>query len=467
MWTFFRLTAALAACLLANELFQAMAAPQADLVVDLPGQPIVSFRQYAGYVTVDERAGRALFYYFTEAESDSSSKPLTLWLNGGPGCSSIGGGAFTELGPFFPNVSGNGVSKNVYSWNQASNLIFLESPAGVGWSYSNSSSDYGNATDEKTARDTLMFLLGWFKKFPEYKTRDLYIAGESYAGHYVPQLAHLLLEYNRLPGNFIFNLKGILIGNPLLNLAVDTEAMYEYFWSHGLISDDTYEAVMHSCDFDDYVLGVEHNVSNKCDDKMTESNNEVGQFINNYDVILDVCLPSLVLQEVRLKQQITQRSYGVDVCIDGERDLYFNLPEVQKSLHANTTGLPYYWTMCDGPVQYNNIDGSMNIIPIIGKILKAGIRVWVFSGDQDSVVPLTGTRSQINKLAKSLDLGTTLSYRAWYAQAQVGGWTQIYGNLTYATVRGAAHMVPYTQPARALILFKKFIAGKSLPTKIY
>ncbi|ONK63869.1 uncharacterized protein A4U43_C07F19770 [Asparagus officinalis] len=46
---------------------------------------------------------RSLFYYFAEAEADPSSKPLVLWLNGGPGCSSVGVGAFSENGPFRPS----------------------------------------------------------------------------------------------------------------------------------------------------------------------------------------------------------------------------------------------------------------------------------------------------------------------------------------------------------------------------
>ncbi|EFJ34710.1 serine carboxypeptidase-like enzyme [Selaginella moellendorffii] len=447
-------------------LVQVKGAPESELVSRLPGQPHVSFKQYAGYVTVDKNAGRALFYYFAEAETRASSQPLTLWLNGGPGCSSIGGGAFTELGPFYPNASGQGLLVNRQAWNKVSNMLFLEAPAGVGWSYSNKSSDYEQVTDRITAVDTLNFLLGWMDKFPEYQTRDFYITGESYAGHYVPQLAELIIKHSQVPGNYAFRLKGVAIGNPLLNLAVDTSAMYEYFWSHGLISDETFQALSNSCKFEDYELGLaDHNVSNACNDGILQSNTEVGRFINNYDVILDVCLPSIFLQEVRLKQQMAQKSYGVDICIDKERDVYFNLPEVQRELHANTTGLSYSWSMCTGPVDYAMQDGSTNMVPLLGDILKAGLRVWIFSGDQDSVVPLTGTRSLIGGLAKSLGMQTTQPYTAWYQGGQVAGWTQSYGNLTYATIRGAAHMVPYAQPERALLLFRSFIRGNALPIK--
>ncbi|KAK3001637.1 hypothetical protein RJ639_021266, partial [Escallonia herrerae] len=76
---------------------------QPDRIIQLPGQPRVGFQQFSGYVTVDEKKQRALFYYFAEAETDPVSKPLVLWLNGGPGCSSLGVGAFSENGPFRPN----------------------------------------------------------------------------------------------------------------------------------------------------------------------------------------------------------------------------------------------------------------------------------------------------------------------------------------------------------------------------
>ncbi|KAL2945576.1 Serine carboxypeptidase II-3 [Bienertia sinuspersici] len=73
----------------------------ADKIASLPGQPNgVDFDQYAGYVTVDPAEKKALFYYFAESPKNSSSKPLVLWLNGGPGCSSFGNGGLLELGPF-------------------------------------------------------------------------------------------------------------------------------------------------------------------------------------------------------------------------------------------------------------------------------------------------------------------------------------------------------------------------------
>ncbi|KAF8377119.1 hypothetical protein HHK36_030492 [Tetracentron sinense] len=438
--------------------------PVEDLVVRLPGQPKVDFRQFAGYIDVDEKAGRSLFYYFVEAEDDDTKKkPLSLWLNGGPGCSSIGGGAFTELGPFFPKGDGRGLRRNSKSWNKASNLLFVESPAGVGWSYSNTTSDY-TCGDASTAADMRIFMMKWYEKFPEFMSRDLFLTGESYAGHYIPQLANVLLDHNKHSTGFKFKIKGVAIGNPLLRLDRDVPATYEFFWSHGMISDEIGLTIMNECNFDDYVYSSPHNVTDTCNQALSDANSIVGNYINYYDVILDVCYPSIVEQELRLRKMATKISVGVDVCMNLEGSFYLNLPKVQQALHANRTHLPYSWSMCSDVLNYSNTDGNINILPLLKRIIEHRIPVWVFSGDQDSVVPLLGSRKLIRELAHDLNFKITVPYGAWFHKGQVGGWATEYGNLlTFATVRGAAHMVPYAQPSRALHLFSSFVNGRRLP----
>jgi serine carboxypeptidase-like clade 2 len=91
------------------------------------------------------------------------------------------------------------------------NMLFLESPAGVGFSYSNTTSDYRNVGDNKTASDSYKFLVNWLEKFPEYKTRDFFITGESYAGHYVPQLAFTIVSQNKITNQTKINLNGIAV----------------------------------------------------------------------------------------------------------------------------------------------------------------------------------------------------------------------------------------------------------------
>ncbi|XP_042425922.1 serine carboxypeptidase 1-like, partial [Zingiber officinale] len=228
---------------------------EGDKVVLLPGQPEgVHFDQYAGYVTVDRTNGRALFYYFAEAAENSGSKPIVLWLNGGPGCSSLGYGAMEELGPFRVMSDGKTLYRNPYAWNEVANVLFLESPTGTGFSYSNTTSDYATSGDRRTAIDALVFLINWFERFPEYKGRDLFITGESYAGHYVPQLAHVILHHK----DRLINLKGIAIrhgsreqsiGNAVIDEETNNKGLLDYYWTHAFLADETIVAIHKFCNF--------------------------------------------------------------------------------------------------------------------------------------------------------------------------------------------------------------------------
>lgn len=111
-------------------------------------------------------------------------------MNGGPGCSSLDGFLY-EHGPFRFDRSGTGnifssndtLRSNPYSWNKVANMIYLEAPAGVGYSYSNTTADYFT-NDNKTAEDNYQFLINFFESYPEFAGNDFYIAGESYAGIY-------------------------------------------------------------------------------------------------------------------------------------------------------------------------------------------------------------------------------------------------------------------------------------------
>ncbi|KAH1257954.1 Serine carboxypeptidase-like 45 [Glycine max] len=441
---------------LAQTLVGVSSLPEADKITNLPGQPRVEFQQYSGYVTVDDQNQRALFYYFVEAEENPSSKPLVLWLNGGPGCSSIGVGAFAEHGPFRPSDN-NVLEINDKSWNKVANVLYLESPAGVGFSYSSNESFYALVTDEITARDNLVFLQRWFTKFPEYSNNDFFISGESYGGHYVPQLAQLIVQTKTN-----FNLKGIAIGNPLLEFNTDFNSRSEYLWSHGLISDSTYEVLTRVCNFSSIRRQMQNgNLRGVCGKANKLLDSEISNYVDEYDVTLDVCLSSVNQQAYVLNQ--LQETQKIDVCVGDKTTTYLNTKEVQEALHANLVGVAK-WSTCSSVLHYDYQNLEVPTIPILGSLVKSSIRVLVYSGDQDSVIPLLGSRSLVNGLAKEIGLNTTVAYRPWFGEKQVAGWTQVYGDiLSYATVRGASHEAPFSQPQRSLVLLKAFLEGKPLP----
>ncbi len=122
---------------------------------------------------------------------------------------------------------GDLLTENEYSWHKASNLLFFESPAGVGYSYNANSSFRYN--DSITATDSLNALLSFFKKYPEYKKNKFFIAGESYAGKYIPDLSVLIDKYNlqQQAANRI-NLLAILVGNGVMTFDTLERSTIEY-----------------------------------------------------------------------------------------------------------------------------------------------------------------------------------------------------------------------------------------------
>ncbi|KAL0885892.1 hypothetical protein Bca101_009875 [Brassica carinata] len=420
-----------------------------DRIEALPGQPKVGFSQFSGYVTVNESHGRSLFYWLTESPSSPHTKPLLLWLNGGPGCSSIAYGATEEIGPFRIN-RGSNLYLNSFSWNIEANLLFLESPVGVGFSYTNTSSDFKELGDERTAQENLIFLIKWMSRFPQYQYRDFYIAGESYAGHYVPQLAKKINEYNKAFNKPTINIKGFMVGNPDMDKNNDKLGTITYWWSHAMISDTTYNLILRNCNF------TADSFSKECNSSIYNAAADFGE-IDQYSIYTPKCVRMNQLRKAVLARQTTE----YDPCTESYADIYYNRPDVQRAMHANQTAIPYKWTACSDPV-FNNwnwrpSDNSM--LPIYKELMEAGLRIWVYSGDTDSVIPVTATRFSLSKLS----LPVKTRWYPWYSGNQVGGRTEVYEGLTFVTVRGAGHEVPLFKPQSALILLKYFLAGKELP----
>ena len=219
-------------------------AASADEITSLPrlaAKPC--WKQSSGYLATGTGRGTNLFYWYHEAVDLASSKPIILWLNGGPGCSSLGG-MFTELGPLVVGMDGN-VTFNKFSFNQLANVLFLEQPAGVGFSYPNLP-----ANDSTTADDTYHALLAFFAMHPELQGRPFYVMGESYGGHYVPNTVAAVEAGNAaLPAGSPerINLIGFAVGNGYTDWELDFNANVPNGRFHALTSQSRYDAAERAC----------------------------------------------------------------------------------------------------------------------------------------------------------------------------------------------------------------------------
>lgn len=471
-------------------------APETALIAQIPGfSGNLPSKHYSGYVTVDESHGRNLFYYFVESEGNPSKDPVVLWLNGGPGCSSFDGFIY-EHGPFnfeAPTTKGSlpKLHVNPYSWTKVSSIIYLDSPAGVGLSYSENKTDYVTG-DLKTASDTHTFLLKWFELYPEFLANPFFIAGESYAGIYVPTLAYEVMKGIDAGEKPVLNFKGYLVGNGVTDEEIDGNALVPFVHGMGLISDDLYEEVQNLCQGNFY-----NPLSEACDSKLSEVEKDIAG-LNMYD-ILEPCYHGnetweIAAANIRLPSSFRQlgetdrplpvriRMFGrawplrapvrdgivpswpqllnsnsVPCTDDRVATLWLNDAAVRTAIHAEPESIAGSWELCTDRILFEHDAGSM--IKYHKNLTLRGYRALIFSGDHDMCVPFTGSEAW----TRSVGYKIVDKWRPWTSNGQVAGYTQGYeNNLTFLTIKGAGHTVPEYKPQEALDFYSRFLAGKPL-----
>ena len=501
----------------------------ADRISRMPGYsgPLLSL--FSGYITVSQSSQRRLFFAHVESSmqpSETSTTPLILWLNGGPGCSSIGGGLLTELGPFFP-ASRNTLRSNPHSWHKFAHLLFLESPAFTGFSYSHDKSD-ATVGDNRTAEDNLSFLLGFLSRYPHLKQSPLWLSGESYAGHYIPQLALAIIKHNNLNSKDLIHLAGITLGNPWTEPLLDNKGTVDHWFSHSMISNEVNEGMLKYCDFaasnplDPHPQHVNPSTDDdRCDDYCSMADTEIGP-VDIYNVPADDCHDWRSMGEGwslrHHRNQLRAPSAAeieegesplpdppYDPCVENLAEAYLNRPDVQSSLHANQSQdqVNGPWVFCTSEIKasrlrlhYSLQDLQRPMLPTYEAIrsMQPDLRILIYSGDQDASVPTLGTRLWLSALGLRMNATATATvaereifespdirgkspikgkspinskWRAWMSSTgQVGGWIQplkLQLNGIFATVRNAGHMVPYSQPERASFLVSRFINNQEIP----
>eukprot|EP00049_Salpingoeca_infusionum_P017783 m.354340 g.354340 ORF g.354340 m.354340 type:complete len:461 (+) comp16985_c0_seq1:211-1593(+) len=448
--------AILAACLASC----AMAAVPADRVKTLPGlfgDP--TSPQYSGYLSVGN--GKHLHYWLVESESNTASTdPLVIWFNGGPGCSSLDG-YFYEHGPYhivepIEDPNNPELYLNDNRWNKKANMLYLEAPAGVGYSYADTKAGL-NTNDTQTAEDNLAAVVAFFQAYPEYVSNEMFIAGESYAGAYVPMLALQVVGYNKQASTKI-NLKGILVGNGVigegaLSDAVSLKVYTNFYRGHGLASEMAYYRVQTACDNFNNVS------SNACQTARKELEASIGN-VNIYD-IYEPCVNSGFPPSAR-KGKWSRRPTesfesesleGPVECINaGAATQYLNLADVRQAIHVKSEAAIGKWEICSSKLNYSVTQGSL--IPSYKNTIIPNMRVLIFNGDVDACVPFTHNEWWTS----SVNMTVTKPWHAWSVDKQVAGYAVEYGpNFTFCTVKGSGHMVPQYRPVQAEVMFTNFI----------
>jgi carboxypeptidase C (cathepsin A) len=418
-----------------------MGANLQDFVTQLPQAPApYSFGIFSGYLDIPNSKGKSLHYVFVESQNDPETDPLILWLNGGPGCSSMDG-LFYEHGPFVFIEEGLNLTANPFAWNTNASVLYIDAPAGVGFSILGNATN--NSTDDAiTAHDNLQALLQWFASYPEYEKNDFYIMGESYAGIYVPTLAYNVLAYNQATGRDNINLVGIAVGNGVTDYNCDNdEAIVMLAASHSLTPYGYLQTYQAACD------GTNDTA---CAETTEYFYNYILNNVNIYD-IYGTCVPgpAQLRRTPWLKYKGAVNPSTVPPCADwaGIENYLLN-STVRQALHIPSS-VPD-WTFCANINYTANSNASFYTYPFL---IAFNMKILIYSGDVDAAVPFTGTRQWI----ANLNLTEVTGLNPWYVDGEVAGFVQEFAGLTFATVRGSGHTVPQDKPAQAHAMIYNFI----------
>lgn len=420
-----------------------------DQVLEMPGlgyEP--TFNQFSGYIQLAETQ-KHIHYWLVEAEI--ADAPLVFWTNGGPGCSGLIG-FMTEQGPFRPDAYGN-IYPNEYAWNKIANMVFLEQPVGVGFSYSDNNDDY-HIGDDQAAKDNLATILGFLSKFPEFAKSPLYITSESYGGHYMPTLANAIIDYNDATDTSNkLNFMGFAVGNPYTDYYSGVGAEMETYWGKQLLPKPLWDRyVANGC------LSVEQQLNNSvCTYMMLDFMKKIGN-LNPYALDYPVCLTS---QQRAMRSFVYGSVNSYEPCEDNFSTNYLNNPAVKKAIHVNDT---IEWVECSRTTKYQLADKMLPMEKYYRTILNSkthpNLRVLVYSGDDDSVCGTIGTQRWI------YDLGFPVEsmWTTWMVDGQTAGYTTTFktpfnkeSRFAFMTVHGAGHEVPTYKPKEALDLFQKYL----------
>ncbi|KAH7689928.1 Peptidase S10 serine carboxypeptidase protein [Dioscorea alata] len=437
----------------------------ASIVTHLPGfHGPLPFHLETGYVGVDEVQ---FFYYFIESEGNPAHDPLLLWLTGGPGCSSFCALVF-QNGPLkFRSVKYNGSLPTLvyhpFSWTKVSNMLFLDSPAGAGFSFSDTPETCING-DVTSSLRVHKFIRKWLIDHSKFLSNPLYVGGDSYAGKVVPFITHLISQGIESGPPPLLNLKGYLIGNPFTGEVIDKNARVPYAHNMGIISDEIYKSTTLFCEGEDY----ENPTKVLCAKKLQVVEKYFDE-IDMYYILAPKC-PQASLKPKNLNGErrflkdgrkkfivpsdvppLKCKSYGYYLS-----SIWANDDVVRDALHIQKGTVPE-WIRCNHNFQYafdlpSNVKYQHNLT-------SRGYRALVYSGDHDLVVPHIGTQTWI----RSLNYSIIDDWRSWFSGGQVAGYTRTYANnLTFATIKGAGHTVPEYKPKESLAMVKRWLSNQPL-----
>ncbi|RWS24146.1 uncharacterized protein B4U80_08132, partial [Leptotrombidium deliense] len=382
---------------------------------------------YSGYFTVNKTFNSNLFFWFFK--SQNANAPVMLWLDGGPGTSSMYG-LFMQNGPFVVKDDLS-IECRDYTWTNAFSMLYIDQPVGAGFSFTEHENGFSKDIHEST-ENLYNALIQFFTLFEELQHNEFYAVGYSYGGKYIPAIAQKI--HTEL--NPIINFKGIAVGNgffdppkilalgPLLyQLSLIDENLKKEFDEKEKEVQQLVDAEM----YEDAFVAFDNVIFNGLITKPTLFNNATG-YKYYYDFILTV-------DPISTKSMVS----------------LLNIPSVHKALHVGSSSFVV------GDI--NNIavmtafknDFMRPYKDTIVDVLNNCYKVLFYGGNRDIIIAPVVTSQFLKDLEGWNDREEYLNseHEIWRLESNdddVAGYIKRARMFKYVVVRNAGHIVPFSQP---------------------
>ncbi|KAF0449283.1 peptidase S10, serine carboxypeptidase [Gigaspora margarita] len=398
---------------------------------------------------------RAFPEYKVEYKEPTICDKASKQVNGGPGCSSLNA-LFLEVGPYKLKKGGNDTIPNPYSWNNNASIIFLDQPTNTGYSYGD---DVDNTS--VAASDIYAFLQLFFHQFNNYTHLNFHIAGESYAGHFIPAVATEIVNKNNNASEDItyINLESVLIGNGVVEPVKQLESCPH------MACNSTYKPVLTN--------DICHQMSEdfpKCASEI-ENCNKSPNVVNCVIATLD-CYEAMIKPYTDNTNQslfdIRRKCDGKNYCYSeaDDLDIFANLENTKAELGVNTS---LVFQACNNTGVFIDFGKSGDMVlqfdKFISQLLESKVRVLIYAGDADYLCNWYGVEAWVKELQWSGKEGfNNANVTQWMTKDPVKyvGDVRTFEGFTFLKIFEAGHMAPYDQPGPSLDFFNRWIYKEAL-----
>ncbi|KAL6929321.1 hypothetical protein ACO0SA_000712 [Hanseniaspora valbyensis] len=425
---------------------------------------------YSGKISIDEERQHSLYFWKfnkpKESENINSKKKdtLVLFINGGPGCSSMDG-LLLENGPFRVNDNGKLIA-NEGSWHMHTDIVYLDQPLGTGFSNKLDSEEtdlefYDSDLEVDSSGHLIKFLLEYYKIFPEDFDKKLIIAGESYAGQYILHFTNNIWKFNKVVGSKIINLDTVMLGNAWVDPVEQSSAYLTFFKEEGLFNADNRlfkHLVSQQEQCQKIIDEVDINTLTTFD--IGKCENIMYSFISSlYDSKESKCLN---VYDYRLEESAPACGANWPKELPNVKK-FFQKEGVEEALHIidldddldNNDDL-ISWRECSTRVgaHLKNEVSAVPAIRFLPQLLDEGLNLYLFNGDKDIICNRLGVENYVKKLFwNGQQFSRNAKWHSWtHENEQVGQFLKD-RNVTLINIYNASHMVPYDKPNESRAMF--------------